>query len=159
MAATGNDNQLLGRVKRIMNVKTTNFNYGQKLFAFVFIAFLLISIAWLSPDQHINNARHHNEQSAAKSSAVQNKKDIINNDKGVWDTERNMTVSAPAPKTITISTKIISSKDTLHIITTGSASIPLSFPAVPQPALPPVPPPPPAPAFSEQPFALPTVPC
>jgi beta-lactamase regulating signal transducer with metallopeptidase domain len=143
VAATGNDNQLLGRVKRIMNVKTTNFNYGQKLFAFVFIAFLLISIAWLSPDQHINNAKQRNEQPAVKSSTGQNNKYTINNSTKIIDTEKNMTVSAPAQKTFTISRRIISGKDTLHITTT-SASIPLPLPAVPKPALPPVPPPAPA---------------
>lgn len=150
VAATGNDNQLLGRVKRIMNVKTTNFNYGQKLFAFVFIAFLLISIAWLSPDQHINNARQHNEQPAAKSSAGENNKYTINNSRKIIDIEKTRAVSEPAQKTITIFPKIISGNDTLHTITRG-ASIPLPFPAAPKAALPPTPPPPPAPAFFNNP--------
>lgn len=58
VAATGESGQLLGRVKRIMNVKNTSFNYGQKLTALVITAFILLSLAWLSPssDQHINNA-------------------------------------------------------------------------------------------------------
>jgi len=56
VAATGNSNQLLGRVKRIMNVKSTNFNYGQKLLALAVIAFILISIAWLSPNKDLNTA-------------------------------------------------------------------------------------------------------
>jgi beta-lactamase regulating signal transducer with metallopeptidase domain len=49
IAATGSKNQLLGRVKRIMNVKTRNFNYGQKLMALIAIAFILTSMAWLAP--------------------------------------------------------------------------------------------------------------
>ncbi|MBN8860560.1 MAG: M56 family metallopeptidase [Sphingobacteriales bacterium] len=152
VAATGNDNQLLGRVKRIMNVKTTNFNYGQKLFAFVFIAFLLISIAWLSPDQHINNAKQRNEQPAAKSSTGENNKYTINSNKKIIGTEKDIAiVSARAQKTVTISRRVINGKDTLHITTTRNASIPLSFPAAPKAALPPIPPPPPAPAFFNNP--------
>lgn len=61
VAATGESGQLLGRVKRIMNVKSTNFNYGQKLTALVVTALILLSLAWLSPspssDQNINNAQ------------------------------------------------------------------------------------------------------
>lgn len=150
VAATGNDNQLLGRVKRIMNVKTTNFNYGQKLFAFVFIAFLLISIAWLSPDQHINNARQHNGQLAAKSSPGENNKYAINNSKKIIGTEKAPAVSASVQKTITISQKIISGKDTLHTTARG-ASISLPLPGAPKAALPPIPPSPPEPAFFNNP--------
>ncbi|MFT3705007.1 MAG: M56 family metallopeptidase [Agriterribacter sp.] len=54
VAATGSNNQLLGRVKRIMNVKSTNFNYGQKLLALAVTAFILISIAWLTPPSNTN---------------------------------------------------------------------------------------------------------
>lgn len=71
VAATGQSNQLLGRVKRIMNVKNTNFNYGQKLTALMVTALILLSLAWLSPssDQSINNpqiAARHIEQKAAE---------------------------------------------------------------------------------------------
>jgi beta-lactamase regulating signal transducer with metallopeptidase domain len=56
IAATGkNSHQLLGRIKRIMNVSTTHFNYGQKLLALVLMAFIMISVAWLSPSSR-NNA-------------------------------------------------------------------------------------------------------
>ena len=51
IAATGNQNQLLGRVKRILNVKTRKFNYGQKLTALLLTAFVLSSFAWLSPEE------------------------------------------------------------------------------------------------------------
>ncbi|HEX5025465.1 MAG TPA: M56 family metallopeptidase [Agriterribacter sp.] len=54
IAATGGNNQLLGRVKRIMNVKTTNFNYGQILLAFAVTTFMMISVAWLAPSSHRN---------------------------------------------------------------------------------------------------------
>lgn len=55
IAATGkNSHQLLGRIKRIMNVGTTNFNYGQKLLALVLMAFIMISVAWLSPSSRNN---------------------------------------------------------------------------------------------------------
>lgn len=55
IAATGkNSYQLLGRIKRIMNVGTTNFNYGQKLLALVLMAFIMISVAWLSPSSRNN---------------------------------------------------------------------------------------------------------
>ena len=55
IAATGkNSHQLLGRIKRIMNVTTTNFNYGQKLLALVLMAFIMISVAWLSPSSENN---------------------------------------------------------------------------------------------------------
>jgi len=51
IAATGSQNQLLGRVKRILNVKTRKFNYGQKLVALVLTAAVLSSFAWLSPEE------------------------------------------------------------------------------------------------------------
>jgi beta-lactamase regulating signal transducer with metallopeptidase domain len=57
VAATGESGQLLNRVKRIMNVKNSHFNYGQKLIALLITAFMLLSLAWLLPssDQHFNN--------------------------------------------------------------------------------------------------------
>jgi len=147
VAATGDDNQLLGRVKRIMNVKTTNFNYGQRLFAFIFIAFLLISIAWLSPDQHINNANHHNEKTAPKSDTREKNSYAIDNGKKILVTEKNTAISTPAPKTITVSPNVISDRNTLNTITSKHAYISLSLPAAPKALLPPSPPAPPAPAF------------
>ncbi len=57
IAATGkNSRQLLGRIKRIMNVSTTHFNYGQKLLALILMAFIMISVAWLSPSSRSNAA-------------------------------------------------------------------------------------------------------
>ncbi|HTN07346.1 M56 family metallopeptidase [Agriterribacter sp.] len=55
IAATGkNSHQLLARIKRIMNVSTTNFNYGQKLLALVLMSLMMISVAWLSPSSENN---------------------------------------------------------------------------------------------------------
>jgi beta-lactamase regulating signal transducer with metallopeptidase domain len=49
IAATGNKDQLLSRVKRILNVKSKNLNYGQKLLALLLVAGFISSVAWLSP--------------------------------------------------------------------------------------------------------------
>ncbi len=57
LAATGNKNQLLGRVKRIMNVKSNNLNYGQRLLALFLVTFLLISLAWLAPEKDNHHAQ------------------------------------------------------------------------------------------------------
>lgn len=72
VAATGENGQLLGRVKRIMNIKNTNFNYGQKLTALFVTALILISLAWLSPssDQHINKAKQKTQQIEKRTEAV-----------------------------------------------------------------------------------------
>jgi len=66
MAATGNKNQLLGRVKRILNVKSRSFNYGQKLTALMLTAFILSSFAWLSPDEKSKSGRDLQQQAIAK---------------------------------------------------------------------------------------------
>ena len=53
MGATSGKKQLLHRVKRIMEVNnTTNFNYGQKLIALLFITGIICSVAWLSPQSY-----------------------------------------------------------------------------------------------------------
>ncbi|MBX2926170.1 MAG: M56 family metallopeptidase [Chitinophagaceae bacterium] len=64
IAATGSSRQLLGRVKRIMNVKSGGFNYGQKLLALVITAGILISVAWLSPSSRQNSAGDEKVQAA-----------------------------------------------------------------------------------------------
>lgn len=63
IAATGNSNQLLLRIKRIMKVKTREFNYGQKLSAFILLILVMSSIAWLSPA-----SKHITKQQQKKSS-------------------------------------------------------------------------------------------
>lgn len=56
IAATGkNSHQLLARIKRIMNVSTTNFNYGQRLLALVLMSLMMITVAWLSPSSENNS--------------------------------------------------------------------------------------------------------
>ncbi len=50
VSSTSGKKQLLHRVKRIMEVKKqSNFNYGQKLLAMIFVTFVLLSISWFSP--------------------------------------------------------------------------------------------------------------
>lgn len=54
IAATGDSRQLLGRIKRIMDINTAPFNYGQRLLALVLMTFVMISVAWLSPQAGSN---------------------------------------------------------------------------------------------------------
>ncbi len=49
MAATGSKDQLLSRVRRILNIKSQNLNYGQKLLALLIVAGFISSVAWFSP--------------------------------------------------------------------------------------------------------------
>ncbi|WP_343690567.1 M56 family metallopeptidase [Chitinophaga sp.] len=51
MAAADNKQHLFHRIKRIMEMKTKNINYTQKLLAVMIIAVGLITIAWLNPIQ------------------------------------------------------------------------------------------------------------
>jgi len=51
MAAADNKQHLFHRIKRIMEMKTKNINYTQKLLAVMIIALGLITIAWLNPIQ------------------------------------------------------------------------------------------------------------
>ena len=49
MAATGKKNELLTRVKRMIDKKENRFNYRKQLLAFVIVTGMLSSIAWLNP--------------------------------------------------------------------------------------------------------------
>jgi len=49
MAAANNKQHLFHRIKRIMEMKTKNINYTQKMLAVLIIAVGLVSIAWLNP--------------------------------------------------------------------------------------------------------------
>ncbi|WP_343667798.1 M56 family metallopeptidase [Chitinophaga sp.] len=51
MAAADNKQHLFHRIKRIMEMKTKNINYTQKLLAVLIIAVSLVAIAWLNPIQ------------------------------------------------------------------------------------------------------------
>jgi len=51
IGAVSGKKQLLSRIKRITNgqVRTTQFNYGQKLLALLVVTIVISSVAWLSP--------------------------------------------------------------------------------------------------------------
>ncbi|OYX92028.1 MAG: hypothetical protein B7Y76_13415, partial [Sphingobacteriia bacterium 35-40-5] len=49
MTATGKKNELLVRVKRMIDKKENQFNYRRQLLAFVLVTGILSSIAWLNP--------------------------------------------------------------------------------------------------------------
>ncbi|HEY0274088.1 MAG TPA: M56 family metallopeptidase [Chitinophaga sp.] len=49
MAAASNQQHLFHRIKRIMEMKTKNLNYSQKILALLIVATGLFSIAWLNP--------------------------------------------------------------------------------------------------------------
>ncbi|MBI3717726.1 MAG: M56 family metallopeptidase [Sphingobacteriales bacterium] len=72
LKATGNEGQLLHRVKRILNVPSKQFNYRQKLIAFLITAGLLSCLAWIKPANH--------QQLSAKNSLDKN--DIVAKEKG-----------------------------------------------------------------------------
>lgn len=136
VAATGNSNQLLGRIKRIMNVKSTQFNYGQKLLALAVIAFILISIAWLSPasNKDITSIQGEKNKPSLKTNGAQQ------TPQSPWTSNTNTeSLSQQSPGSSVKSTqpgkRIISSR----IIDTTFSALPVPAPAV----FPPVPPPPP----------------
>lgn len=64
MAAADNKQHLFHRIKRIMEMKTKNINYTQKLLAVMIIAVGLVSIAWLNPSN--KDEQRKNTQTAAK---------------------------------------------------------------------------------------------
>lgn len=64
MAAADNKQHLFHRIKRIMEMKTKNINYTQKLLAVMIIAVGLVSIAWLNPSN--KEERRDNKNPVAK---------------------------------------------------------------------------------------------
>lgn len=58
MSATSGKNQLLNRVKRIVEngKEINNFNYGQKLLALLTITAIIISISWVYPHKQVYNS-------------------------------------------------------------------------------------------------------
>ena len=60
MAAADNKQHLFHRIKRIMEMKTKNINYTQKLLAVMIIAVGLVSIAWLNPPRNEKQAKKNN---------------------------------------------------------------------------------------------------
>jgi beta-lactamase regulating signal transducer with metallopeptidase domain len=61
MAAANNKQHLFHRIKRIMEMKTKNINYTQKLLAVLIIAVGLVSIAWLNPTSAMTEAKKDKE--------------------------------------------------------------------------------------------------
>lgn len=70
MSATSGKNQLLSRVKRIVdNGKEINsFNYGQKLLTLLAITAIIISISWVYPNHQVNNTVTRTVAIASKTS-------------------------------------------------------------------------------------------
>lgn len=64
MAAADNKQHLFHRIKRIMEMKTKNINYTQKLLAVMIIAVGLVSIAWLNPSN--KDEQRDNKKPVAK---------------------------------------------------------------------------------------------
>ncbi|SDH15072.1 M56 family metallopeptidase [Chitinophaga filiformis] len=64
MAAADNKQHLFHRIKRIMEMKTKNINYTQKLLAVMIIAVGLVSIAWLNPSN--KDEQRENKKPAVK---------------------------------------------------------------------------------------------
>jgi beta-lactamase regulating signal transducer with metallopeptidase domain len=60
MAATGKQNELLVRVKRMIEQKENRFSYRRQLLAFVIVTGIMSSIAWLNPitTTHQDEASH-----------------------------------------------------------------------------------------------------
>jgi beta-lactamase regulating signal transducer with metallopeptidase domain len=53
MAATGTRGQLLIRVKRILDVRSSRMDYSQRMMAFLVIAGLLSALAWINPNANV----------------------------------------------------------------------------------------------------------
>jgi len=62
MNATGNNNDLLSRVKRMLNKQEKNYNYRNQVFALVLITIMLSSVAWLNPQTKYNSASGNTAQ-------------------------------------------------------------------------------------------------
>lgn len=57
MAASGKKNELLVRIKRIIDKKEDRFSYRKQLLAFLILTGLLSSIAWLNPKVGVQNQK------------------------------------------------------------------------------------------------------
>ena len=62
MNATGNNNDLLSRVKRMLNKQEKNYNYRNQVFALLLITIMLSSVAWLNPQTKYNSASNNTVQ-------------------------------------------------------------------------------------------------
>ncbi|HET9058170.1 MAG TPA: M56 family metallopeptidase [Chitinophagaceae bacterium] len=77
LKATGNDGQLLNRIKRIMNVPIKQFNYSQKLLAFIITAGILASLAWMKPVSREQQSIPNNTPENKITSSINSKKIIL----------------------------------------------------------------------------------
>ncbi|NIG57723.1 M56 family metallopeptidase [Chitinophaga sp. Cy-1792] len=120
MAAADNKQHLFNRIKRIMEMKTKNLNYSQRLLAVLIIATGIISIAWLNPAK----VKASEKNSAEKIKTVKEQVVTTNNSRQV------------------ISHKILI--DTAAVILQTDTTMPAPPPPPPAPAeptdLPPAPP-------------------
>ena len=67
MNATGNNHDLLSRVKRMLNKQEKNYNYRNQVFALLLITIMLSSVAWLNPETNYTSASKNTiEQSTHK---------------------------------------------------------------------------------------------
>ncbi|MGN6495253.1 MAG: M56 family metallopeptidase [Agriterribacter sp.] len=130
IAATGNSGQLLGRVKRIMNVKSAGFNYGQKLLVLLITACILISVAWLSPNAVQKKA---NEEKLAEKTIEEEVCEEPEAMPLAAQTEKRMEIRSFNRKPVTLKEKPITP---LTPRTTLSATTITSTPAVPASPLP-----------------------
>ena len=69
-ATGGNNNDLLSRVKRMLNKQEKNYNYRNQVFALVLITIMLSSVAWLNPGAKYNAAANSNDISQSNHKIV-----------------------------------------------------------------------------------------
>ena len=154
IAATGkNSHQLLGRIKRIMNVSTTNFNYGQKLLALVVMAFIMISVALLSPSSSRSNAANRAEDISNDEARLKDRytsaAPLIASNKATRSQKRIKDIpAANSKKNNKTALSTAKNKNDLHVLADGSLLLPVPANPPQSPAAPP--PPLPAPAKEDR---------
>ena len=90
LAASGNDQHLYQRIKRITDMKTNYINSKQKLFAITLTIATLVSLAWISPDK--------NEKKVRAASIRQTTKTLTISDLSPLDTGKKKIKIAVRPK-------------------------------------------------------------
>lgn len=65
MAATGNNQHLYQRIKRITNMKTNYMNAKQQIFAITLTVATVISLAWISPEKALKTDKKTTDKSSA----------------------------------------------------------------------------------------------
>jgi len=97
MAATGPNNQLLNRIKRLMEMKKSSLNNSQLVILFVVTAMIAISIAWLTPAfaQNRKGDKEKEKTENAAPVATQTTEKVIVIDKNGKRTEYTSTDELP----------------------------------------------------------------